>query len=124
MFFLSFIAGGIITLSDPNGVITSQGFSNDYPSYSYISWLIKMPEGKFIEVNFLSFETDLKYCNDYLTIYDGASDASAVIGEFCGDEVPASFISSTNEILLVFKSECRRNHKGFQLEYKTSSKNF
>ena len=51
-----------------------------------------------------------------------SDEASPVIGEFCGRELPASFISSTNEILLVFKSYRRSPYKGFKLEYKTSSK--
>ena len=53
-----------------------------------------------------------------------SDDASPVIGEFCGDDLPASFISPSNEILLVFKSDDDTNYKGFQLEYKTSSKSF
>ena len=104
-------------------MITSPGFPNDYPANSKISWLIQLPKGKFIEVNFLSFETD-KYCWDSLKIYNGPSDASPVIGEFCGRELPASFISPQNKILLVFKSNGENNYKGFQLEYKTSSKSF
>ena len=125
IFYLSYIAEGRITLTDPNGVITSPGFPNDYPSNSNISWLIQLPKGKFIEVNFLSFRTqEVCSCCDSLTIYNGPSDASPVIGEFCGEELPAKFISQSNEILLVFKSDGSRNYKGFQLEYKTSSKSF
>ena len=111
-------------LSDPDGEITSPGFPNDYPANSNISWLIQLPPGKFIEVNFLSFRIEhwSWSCDDSLKIYDGPSDASPVIGEFCGVDLPASFISQSNEILLVFKSNRRRNYKGFQMEYKTSSK--
>ena len=68
-------------LSDPNGVITSPGFPNNYPDDSNISWLIQLPKGKFIEVNFLSFETEEDCWRDSLTIYNGPSDASPVIGE-------------------------------------------
>jgi hypothetical protein len=62
-------------------VITSPGFPNDYPANSNISWLIQVPKGKFIEVNFLSFETEEDCWRDSLTIYNGPSDASPVIGE-------------------------------------------
>ena len=86
------------------------------------AWLIQVPKGKFIEVNFLSFETEEDCWRDSLTIYNGPSDASPVIGDFCGDDLPARFISPSNEILLVFKSDGRSNYKGFHLEYKTSSK--
>ena len=53
-----------------------------------------------------------------------SDEASPVIGEFCGDDLPARFISPSNEILLVFKSDGSSNYKGFQMEYKTSSKSF
>ena len=123
-FYLSNIAEGKITLIDPNGVITSPGFPNDYPANSNNEWLIQLPKGKFIEMNFLSFETE-EYCwRESLTIYNGPSDASPVIGEFCGYDLPANFISISNEILLVFKSSSKDNYKGFKLEYKTSSKSF
>ena len=112
-------------LTEPNGVITSSGFPNNYPDNSNISWLIQLPKEKYVEVNFLSFETQRYQCGDSLTIYNGPSDASPVIGEFCDDDLPAKFISPSNEILLVFKSNDYLNgYKGFQLEYKTSSKSF
>ena len=123
-FYLSWIAEGKITLTDPNGVITSPGFPNDYPANSNISWLIQLPKGKFIEFNFLNFRTQGCYLDDSLTIYNGASDASPVIRKFCGDDLPESFISPSNQVLLVFKSDGSINYKGFQLEYKTSSKSF
>ena len=85
---------GNVTLSDPNGVITSPGFPNDYPANSKVSWLIQLPPGRFIEVNFISFELPIckgDDCNylfsctsDTLKIYNGASDASPAIGKFTG----------------------------------------
>ena len=45
------------------------------------AWLIQLPKGKFIEVNFLSFETERRCYRDSLKIYNGPSDASPVIGE-------------------------------------------
>ena len=79
---------------------------------------------KFIEVNFLYFSIDDCGYGDSLKIYKGPSDASPVIEEFCGKKLPASFISPSNEILLVFKSDDDEiiNSKGFMLEYNTSSK--
>ena len=116
-------------------MITSPGFPNDYPPYSHISWLIQLPKGNFIEFNFLSFRTQGCWSDDSLTIYNGPSDASPVIGEFCEKTMPASFISPGHEILLVFRSsqsdyfdyeydDSSETFKGFQLEYKTSSKAF
>ena len=75
---------------------------------------IRKREGGFAAFSYFSFPK----------FNSPTSDASPVIGEFCGDDLPASFISPSNEILLVFKSDDDTNYKGFQLEYKTSSKSF
>ena len=63
------------------------------------------------------------YSEEYLKIYDGATNTSPVVGQYCeGKSKPQNFISSTNEILLYFKSKNNYgDRKGFQLEYKTSS---
>ena len=45
-------------LSDPNGVITSPGYPENYPNYIESGWLIQLPLGQFIEVPFSSFELE------------------------------------------------------------------
>ena len=103
----------------------SPGFPNKNPDYSKVSWLIQLPPGKFIEMKFLTFELFDTSRSDKLTIYNGGSDASPIIGEFYGDELPfESFISVGHEILLVFRSDGSNNHPRFLLEYKTLSKPF
>ena len=63
------------------------------------------------------------YCStEYLKIYNGATNTSPVVGQYCEASKPQNFISSTNEILLYFKSDDNwQDRKGFQLKYKTSS---
>ena len=63
---------------------------------------------------------------DHLKIYDGATNTSPVVGQYCeAKSKPQNFISSTNEILLYFKSSYNSyDKKGFQIEYKTSSEYF
>ena len=38
------------------GVITSPRYPGDYPSKQIISWLIQVPSGQLIEINFISFD--------------------------------------------------------------------
>ena len=57
-----------------------------------------------------------------MKIYDAATNTSPVVGQYCEASKPQNFISSTNEILLYFKSDDNgQDKKGFQLKYKTSS---
>ena len=59
-----------------------------------------------------------------MTIYDGASDASPLIGKYCGrpglvSGPPPSLISTNNEIFIYFKTDSGWSEKGFKLEYKS-----
>ena len=45
-------------LTDPNGMITSPGYPENYPNSIESHWLIQLPPGQFIEVTFSSFELE------------------------------------------------------------------
>ena len=45
-------------LCSSNGVITSPGFPGNYDSNLYLTWLIQVPVGQFIEIVFVSFDTE------------------------------------------------------------------
>ena len=53
-----------------------------------------------------------------LTIYDGGSSTSPMMGKYCGDSIPPSHVSSSNEILIYFQSdpECCTG-AGFNMKY-------
>ena len=74
-----------------------------------------------------------------MTIYDGDSDSSPVVGKYCANYIPPSHISSNNTILIHFKTDVEDDYyeyydndyydneystlnNGFQLEYKPYSK--
>ena len=61
---------------------------------------------------------------DSLTIHNGASDASPVLGKLCGDSLPPNTISSSNQLFLKFKSNGYWQYKGFKLEYKSRGELF
>ena len=59
-----------------------------------------------------------------MTIHDGASDASPVLGKYCGKSLPLNLISSSNQLFLRFKSNGDYQYKGFKLEYKSRGELF
>ena len=55
---------------------------------------------------------------DSLTIYDGGSSTSPMMGKYCGDSIPPSHVSSSNEILGHFEADYYNgNSNGFKMEY-------
>ena len=60
---------------------------------------------------------------DSLTIYDGASSTSSKMGKYCGDSIPPSHISSSNKILIHFKTDhYDGKNNGFKMEYNPKGK--
>ena len=56
-----------------------------------------------------------------MTIYNGDSIASPLIGHYCGTLHPPNFISSANRAFIHFKTDESTKETGFQLEYKAIS---
>ena len=52
-----------------------------------------------------------------MTIYDSGSSTSPMMGEYCGDSIPPSHVSSSNEILIQFQSDGSITYNGFKMEY-------
>ena len=61
---------------------------------------------------------------DSLTIYDGGSNTSPIVGDpYCGDSLPPNQISSSNRVFIHFHSNHFGTATGFKLEYNATSKN-
>ena len=59
---------------------------------------------------------------DSLTIYDGGSSTSPMMGKYCGDSVPPSHISSSKQIMVHFETNSYNGfNKGFELTYNPTS---
>ena len=52
-----------------------------------------------------------------MTIYDGGSSTSTMMGMYSGDSIPPSHVSSSNEVLIQFQSDGSVTEAGFQMEY-------
>jgi hypothetical protein len=45
-----------------------------------------------------------------------------MIGKYCGDSIPPSYVSSSNEILIHFQSDGFATRTGFKMEYHPAGK--
>ena len=76
-------------------------------------------------VSFFTEQTLKLYIISYdsLTIYDGGSIISPILGNpHCGDSLPPGQISSSNNLLIHFYSDHHLIGPGFKLEYNVTSK--
>ena len=67
------------------------------------------------------------YSFDWVELYDGANSSSTLIGgKMCGHKLPPPILSSTNEILIKFKSDNTVERSGYKIRAeavgKTNSK--
>ena len=69
-----------------------------------------------IELFFYIFNTEPSQV-DYLSVYDGDSTSSPLIGQFSGNSLPAPISSSSNKLYLQFTSDKSGQYTGFIARY-------
>ncbi|XP_020615645.1 tolloid-like protein 2 [Orbicella faveolata] len=108
----------------------SQSISSPrYPDYPYpnsiqCDWVITMPRGKFIRLEFSDFEVEFNcdgkcWCTDQLEIWEGPEFNDTKLGSFCVS-VQELIVSKTNRIRLRFTTNKEGRFKGFFLSYTSS----
>ena len=108
------------TLADLNGTLDDgSGPDNDYENNADCSWLISPQTIEdsvtAVTIQFDKFETETS--NDVLTVYDGETTASPVLGEFSGSSLPATLTSGGNKVLISFHSDDAGTAPGWFLSY-------
>ena len=62
------------------------------------------------------------FSRDTLTLYDGDSEASALLAKHCGGSIPSTYYSQTNMAFIHLQTDGSVTGTGFELEYTPSSK--
>nr|XP_020470999.1 cubilin [Monopterus albus] len=112
--------GGYLTM--PVGIFGSPDINMDgfYEPMLDCLWTIEMPINNAINLTFNSFElesfTDCRY--DYVKVYDGDNINFPLVGTFCGNTIPASFVSTGNFLTVHFVSDSVINQRGFNATYR------
>ncbi|XP_021476232.2 cubilin [Oncorhynchus mykiss] len=105
------------------GVISSPAYPNLYPSPSRCTWLLEAPEGHTITLTFSYFNLEPhNTCGwDSVTIFNGGSPGSPVIGQYCGTTSPGTIQSGSNKLVVVFLADHSVSRGGFVATWSTDS---
>ncbi|GCC19449.1 hypothetical protein chiPu_0000001, partial [Chiloscyllium punctatum] len=95
------LCGGNITAL--NGTIYSPGYPDEYPNFQDCLWIVKVPPGNGIYINFTVLQTEPIY--DFITVWDGPDQTAPQIGQFSGNTALESVYSTSNQILIKFHSD-------------------
>ncbi|KAM4534255.1 cubilin [Odontesthes bonariensis] len=105
------------------GVFSSPNYPNLYPSPSRCAWLLEAPVGHTITLTFSYFNLEPhSTCGwDSVTIFNGASPGSPVIGQYCGTSSPGTIQSGSNKLAVVFLADHSVSKGGFIASWSADS---
>uniref|UniRef100_UPI00358FCE16 CUB and sushi domain-containing protein 3-like n=1 Tax=Myxine glutinosa TaxID=7769 RepID=UPI00358FCE16 len=99
------LCGGNIT--DMSGTIYSPGYPDDSPNYQDCFWLITVPPGYGIQINFTGIMTESVY--DLISIWDGPDQDSPLLTQLSEGSRALPVRSLSNEVLLRYHSDFSTN---------------
>ncbi len=85
--------------------------SNYYNNEDYIATITSDPNEK-IRIDFIEFETESGY--DFLWLYDGSDTTANLIGQYTGNQIPASISGSSNSLTMRFRSDGQATARGWK----------
>ncbi|TSN48501.1 CUB and sushi domain-containing protein 1 [Bagarius yarrelli] len=86
-----------------NGTVFSPGYPNEYPDSQDCQWLITVPHGHGVYINFTLLQTEP--VTDYIAVWDGPEQSNAQLGIFSGNTALESAYSTFNQVLIKFHSD-------------------
>ncbi|KAG7527098.1 cubilin [Solea senegalensis] len=105
------------------GVISSPNYPNTYPGPSRCAWLLEAPMGHTITLTFSYFNLELHpTCGwDSVSVFNGGSPGSPVIGHYCGTTSPGTIRSGSNKLAVVFLADHSVSKGGFVASWSADS---
>lgn len=110
---------GTTTITGISGTFEDGSGPESYPPHSDCYWLIEpsLPVAT-IKLSFDRFETEDNH--DFVTVYDGSSTTSPVLGTFSGATIPPEVTATGGTMLIHFESNGGATFAGFKASYSTS----
>nr|XP_033784128.1 ovochymase-2 isoform X2 [Geotrypetes seraphini]XP_033784129.1 ovochymase-2 isoform X2 [Geotrypetes seraphini]XP_033784130.1 ovochymase-2 isoform X2 [Geotrypetes seraphini]XP_033784131.1 ovochymase-2 isoform X2 [Geotrypetes seraphini] len=114
---------GSVAVLFEEGVIQTLHYPENYSPSVDCRWLIHAPENYIVKLAFEDFEVEPnENCRyDYVAAY-GDLEREEELAKTCGLAVPAPFLSSSNMMQIMFRSDDSENYRGFQASFAFISK--
>lgn len=111
------MCGGVLT--GLSGVISSPGYPQEYSNNADCSWAIHVSNTSVVTLVFLDFQLENNEgCNfDFVALFDGPTVTHRHLGKYCGADKPPNIITTSNQLLVVFKSDFNIGGRGFKAYY-------
>jgi len=105
------------------GTFWSPNYPLDYKNHASCKWHITVPSNYIISVDFEDVILERTCCRcDYVEVWETLKNGSAVlIATFCDETKPdpsQQFISTGNNVMIVFRSDATVHEKGFRASYR------
>ncbi|XP_036916668.1 cubilin [Sturnira hondurensis] len=106
-----------------SGVITSPNYPASYDKLTHCSWLLEAPQGHTITLTFSDFdiESHTTCAWDSVTVRNGGSPGSPIIGQYCGTSNPGPIQSGSNQLVVIFNSDHSVQNGGFYATWSTQT---
>ncbi|XP_040912176.1 CUB domain-containing protein 2 [Toxotes jaculatrix] len=111
------MCGGVLT--GLSGVISSPGYPQEYSNNADCSWAIHVSNTSVVTLVFLDFQLENNEgCNfDFVALFDGPTVTHRHLGKYCGADKPPNIVTTSNQLLVVFKSDFNIGGRGFKAYY-------
>ncbi|XP_071347807.1 CUB domain-containing protein 2 [Trachinotus anak] len=111
------MCGGVLT--GLSGVISSPGYPQEYSNNADCSWAIHVSNTSIVTLVFLDFQLENNEgCNfDFVALFDGPTVTHRHLGKYCGADKPPNIVTTSNQLLVVFKSDFNIGGRGFKAYY-------
>lgn len=106
------VSTGFTILENNTGFVDYPHGSSTFPDHDQQSWLIRPNTGGPVTLLFTQFYLEGSN-RDTVTVYDGDSSSSPVIGTYSGYTVPNALRSTGDSLYIVFQSDGDHRYHGF-----------
>lgn len=110
---------GLVSLTDPSGIIEDGSGPREYGDNLYCQWLIQPPGAEALRISFLDFQTEGGY--DIVSVYDGPTQSDRLLGQFSGLNLPSELTTSQGQALVIFSTDASVTYPGWSLQYETTT---
>ena len=111
-----YCGGPPMEVKGAEGYIEDGSGDQNYTGRNDCKWLITVPEGRKIQLNFEEFDTEPKI--DQVYIFSGNSTKDPILAIFSGHKIPPAIKSWGNTVLVWFLTSEENNFPGWKLHFR------